>query len=123
VLARSDQKVRSPQGEPIERRLHPLANGAMIDPAGRLVQDADHGDAETAPSESRTGKRGRDRVEEDGARPELLRPTKHHWAMKRREWKGPLRKGHKGDPRRMRGRSVGHPQVVQVTTAEAVGIA
>jgi hypothetical protein len=63
VVARRDQEVRSSQGEPIERRLRPLANGAMIDPAGRLMEDGDHGDAETAQSESRTGKRSGDRVE------------------------------------------------------------
>jgi hypothetical protein len=123
VVARRDQEVRSSQGEPIERCLRPLANGAIIDPAGRLMEDRDHGDAETAQSQSRACKRSGDRVEKEGVRPELLGPTKRRCAMKRREWKGPLGKGHEGDPRRMRGRGGRHPQVVQVSPAEASGIA
>jgi hypothetical protein len=63
VVAGRDQEVASPQGEPIERRLRPLANGAVIDPAGRLMEDGDQGHAETAQSESGTRKRGGDRVE------------------------------------------------------------
>jgi hypothetical protein len=123
VVAGRDQEVRSPQGEPIERRLRPLANGAMIDPARRLMEDSDHGEGGTAQSESRTCKRSGDRVEQEGARPELLGPTKHRCAMKRCERKWPLGKGHEGDPRRMRGGGVRHPQVVQVATAQAAGIA
>jgi hypothetical protein len=123
MVARSDQEVRSSQGEPIERRLRPLANGAMIDPAGWLMEDGDHRHAEAAQSESRTRKGRGDRVEQDGARLELLGPTKHRCAPKRREWKGPLGKGEKADPGRVRRRSVRHPQVVQVTPAQAAGIA
>jgi hypothetical protein len=123
VVARRDQEVRSSQGEPIERRLHRLASGAVIDSARRLMEDGDHGDGETAQGESRTCERSGDRVEQEGARAELLGPTKRPGAMKGREWKGPLGKGHEGDPGRVRGRSVGHPQVVQVTAAQAVGIA
>jgi hypothetical protein len=123
VVARRDQEVGSSQREAIELCLHRLANGPMIDPAGRLMEDADQGNAGTAQSESRTCKRSGDRVEEKGARAELLGSTKHRCAMKRRERKRPLGKGHEGDLCRMRGRSFGHPQVVQVTTAEAVGIA
>jgi hypothetical protein len=63
VVARRDQEVRSSQREPIELRLYPLASAAMIDPARRLMEDGDHGDAGTAQSERRTGKRSGDRVE------------------------------------------------------------
>ena len=123
VVARRDQEVRSSQGEPIERRLRPLANGAMIDPAGRLMEDSDHRDAETAQSESRTCKRSGDRVEQEGARLELLGPTKHRCALKRRERKGPLGKGHEAGSAPHARRSVRHPQVVQVAPAQAAGIA
>jgi hypothetical protein len=63
MVARRDQQVRSSQGKPIERRLHPFANSAVIDSAGRLMEDGDHGNAETAQSEGRTRKSGGDRVE------------------------------------------------------------
>jgi hypothetical protein len=122
VVARRDQKVRSSQGEPIERCLRILANGAMIDPAGWLMEDGDQRDAETAESESRTRKRSGDRVEEESARPKLLGPAKDRSAMKRREWKGPLGKGQEDDLGRMRWRSVRHPQVVEVPPAQAAGI-
>ena len=79
MVTRRDQEVGSAQGEPIERRLRRLANGAVIDPTGRLVQDGDHRDAKTAQSESRTANSS-DRVEQEGVRPELLAPTKHRRA-------------------------------------------
>jgi len=122
VVARRDQEVRSSQGEPIERRLRPLANRAMIDSTWWLMEDGDHGDAETAESESRTSKRSGDRVEQQGVRLELLGPTKHRCALKGGKWKGPLGKGQEADPGRVRRRSVRHPQVVQVASAQAAGI-
>jgi hypothetical protein len=72
VLARRDEEVRSSQGEPIEWRLYPLANGAMIDSAGRLMQDGDDRNAGTMRHECRPGERGGDRVEQECARPERL---------------------------------------------------
>lgn len=41
MVARRDEEVRSSQCEPIEWRLHPLADRSMIDPAGRLMEDGD----------------------------------------------------------------------------------
>jgi hypothetical protein len=72
VLACRNQEVRSSQGEPIESRLYLLANGAMVDSAGRLMQDGDHRKAGTMRQECRTDERGGDRVEQECARPERL---------------------------------------------------
>jgi hypothetical protein len=123
VIARGDQKVRSSQSEPVERRLRPFANGAMIDPAGRLMEDGDHRHAETARRERRTCERSGDRVEKEGVRSERLRPTKHCRPSKSGERERPFGKGEERDPRRMRTRRLRHSQVVQVTAAEAVWIA
>ena len=68
VLARRDEELGSPPGQPVERRLRGRANAPVIDPAGRLVEDADERDLGTAPRHRRPGERSRDRVEDDGAR-------------------------------------------------------
>jgi hypothetical protein len=122
MVARGDQDVRSPQSEPIERRLGPCANDAVVDAAGRLMEDRDDRNAVTPSREGRSCERSGDRVDKDGARPELLRTTKHCCATERREWERPLGKGEEDDPRLMRRRCVRHPQVVQVPPAQAMGI-
>ncbi len=117
MVTRCDQKVRLSQGEPIEGRLRPLANGAMVDAAGWLMEDGDHRDAGTSRREGRAGKRSGDRVEEDCVRPELPRRTKHCCAAKSSEREGPFGKGKERDARGVRRRRLRHTQVVQVTPA------
>jgi hypothetical protein len=112
MAARGDQDVRSPQREAIERRLGSRANNAVVDAAGRLMKDGDHGNPETPRREGRSFKRSGDRVDKDGARAEFLRTAKHCCATDRREWKPPLGKREEDDPRAMRRRCVRHPQVV-----------
>jgi hypothetical protein len=123
MVARGDHGVRSPQREPVERCLAPRANDALVDTAGRLMEDRDHRNAATPCREGRGRERSGDRVDEDRARMELLRTAKHCCATERREWEQPLRKGEEDDSRLMRGRCVRHPQVVQVPAAQAMGIA
>jgi hypothetical protein len=122
MVARGDEDVRSSQGEPIERRLRPCANHAVVDAAWRLMEDGDQGNAETLRRERRSYERSRNRVDEDGARPQLLRTAKHYGATERREWEGPLGKGQKNDPRLVRRCCLRHPQVVQVPPAQPTGI-
>jgi hypothetical protein len=95
----------------------------VVDAAGRLMEDGDHRNAVTPRREGRSHKRSGDRVDEDGARPELLRTAKHCCATQRREWEQPLGKGEEDDPRIMRRRCIRHPQVVQVPATQATGIA
>jgi hypothetical protein len=123
MIARGDQDGGSPQSEPIERRLGPRANHAVVDSAGRLMKDGDHRNPLTPRREGRSCERSGDRVDKDGARAELLRTAKHRCATERREWERPLGKGEEDDPRPMRRRCIRHPQVVQVPPAQATGIA
>lgn len=123
MVARGDEDVRSSQREPIERRLGPRANNAVVDAAGRLMEDGDHRNAVTPRREGRSCERSGDRVDKDGACPELLRTAKHCSPTERREWERPLGKGEEDDPRVMRRRCVRHPQVVQVPAAQPPGIA
>jgi alpha-maltose-1-phosphate synthase len=95
----------------------------VIDSAGRLMEDADERDAQTAHPQSRTCEGGCDGVEQDGARPELLGPTKHGRAAKRGERERPLGKREEADPRFVRRRRPGHPLVIEIATAQATGIA
>src|SRR5918996_5180312 len=106
MVARGDEGVRSSQREPIERRLGPCANDAVVDSAGRLMEDGDHGNAVTPRREGRSCERSGDRVDEDGARVEFLRTTKQRGATERREWERPLGKGQEDDPRLVRRRCV-----------------
>jgi alpha-maltose-1-phosphate synthase len=94
----------------------------VIDSAGRLMEDADERDAQTAHPQSRTCEGGCDGVEQDGARPELLGPTKHGRAAKRGERERPLGKREEADPRFVRRRRPGHPLVIEIATAQAAGI-
>jgi hypothetical protein len=123
MVACGDQDVRSPQREPIERRLGLRANAAVVDAAGRLMEDGDHGNAVAPRREGRSCERGGDRVDEDGARSELLRTAKHRCAAEGPQWEGPLGKGEEDDARIMRGRCVRHTQVIQVPPAQPMGIA
>jgi hypothetical protein len=123
MVARGDQDVRLPQREPIKRCLGPRANNAVVDAAGRLMEDGDHRSAVTPHREGRSCERSGDRVDKDGTCAELLRTAKHCCATERREWERPLGKGEEDDPRLMRRRCVRHPQVVQVAPAQATGIA
>ena len=123
IVARGDQDVRSSQREPIERLLRPRATSAVVDAARRLMEDGNHGNAETARRESWSCECRGDRVEKEGARPELLRPTKHRCAAKSGERERPLGKGQEADPRLMRSCRVCHPQVVQIAPAQAARIA
>jgi hypothetical protein len=122
MVACGDQDVCSPQREPIERRLGPRANNAVVDAAGRLMEDGDHRNVVTLRRKGRSCERCGDRVDKDGARPELFRTAKHCCATERREWERPLGKGQEDDPRLMRRRRVRHPQVVQVPPAQPTGI-
>src|SRR6266516_1781632 len=90
VIARGEQEVRSPQGEPIQRGLPPRANSGVVDAAGRLMEDGDQWNGETARRQGGTCERRCDRVEKDGARPELLRATKHCRPAESCERKRPL---------------------------------
>jgi hypothetical protein len=92
VVARSEEDVRPPQCQPVERGLHQRANGGMVDAAGRLVEDADQRNAETAHRHGRTGERSCDRVEKDRASAALLCPTKHRRPTESGEWERPLGK-------------------------------
>jgi hypothetical protein len=74
-VARRDQDVRTAQREPIERSLNARANGAVVDSAGRLMEDGDHRHCETACRKSRARERSGNRVEQKGARPEFHRPA------------------------------------------------
>jgi hypothetical protein len=47
MVARGDLDVRSPQSEPIERRLGPRVNNAVVDAAGRLMDDGNDRNAVT----------------------------------------------------------------------------
>jgi hypothetical protein len=123
MVARGDEDVRSPQSEPVERRLGPRPNNAVVDAAGRLVEDDDHRNAVTPHREGRSCERSGDGVDKDGARAELFRTAKHCSATERRDWKRPLGKGEEDDPRRVRRRCVRHPLVVQVPAAQATRIA
>jgi hypothetical protein len=122
-VARRDQDVRTAQREPIERCLDARANGAVVDSAGRLMEDGDHRHGETACRKSRARERSGDRVEQDGTRPKLLRPTKHCPTPKSSERERPLGKGEEEDSRPMRGCLVRHAPVVQVAAAQAARIA
>ena len=123
MIARRDQDVRSSEREPIEPRLGPGANIAVVDATRRLMEDGNHRNAETASRERRTCERSGDRVEQDGARPLFLRPMKHCRAAKRSERERPFGEGEEEDPRLMRRCRVRHPQVVQVPPAKAAWIA
>jgi hypothetical protein len=123
MVARGDQDARSPPRESIERRLGPRANNAVVDAAGRLMEDGDHRNALTPHHEGRSCECSGDRVDKDGVRAELLRTAKHCCATEGRERERPLWKGEEDDPRRMRRRCVRHPQVVEVPPAQAIGIA
>jgi hypothetical protein len=87
------------------------------------MEDGDHRHGETACRKSRTRERSGDRVEEEGARPEHHRPTKHCSTTKSSERERPLGKGEEDDPRLVRGCRVRHSQVVEVAAAQAAGIA
>jgi hypothetical protein len=77
MVARGDQDVRSSQSETIEGRLNPRANNAVVDAAGRLMENGDHRNAVTPHREGRSCERDGDRVEKDSARAQLLRTAKH----------------------------------------------
>jgi hypothetical protein len=109
MVARGDQDVGSPQSKPIERCLGPRANNAVVDAAGRLMEDSDHGNAATPRREGGSRERGGDRVDKDGARADVLRTAQHSCAPERREWERPLGKGQEDDPRVMGRRCVRHP--------------
>jgi hypothetical protein len=98
MVARGDESVRSSQRGPIERRLSRRASSAMVDAPWRLMEDGDDGHAEMARRKRRSYERSGDRVDENGARPKLLRLAKHCGATERREWERPLGKGEKDDP-------------------------
>jgi hypothetical protein len=123
MIACRDQAVRSSQREPVERRLRRRAKSAVVDAAGRLMEDGNHRNAEAAGRKRRACERCGDRVEKDGARPDFLRPTKHRCATKSSERKPPFGEREEKDPRLVRRRRVRHPQVVQVAPAQAAGIA
>jgi hypothetical protein len=123
MLARHDEKPRATPREPIERGLRPRACRPVVDPAGRLVENADDRDAEPAGREGGSRERGCDRVEKDGARAELPRAPKHGPASESGKREFPLGKGDENDPRPVFRRSVGHPQVVEIAPAQAVRIA
>jgi hypothetical protein len=92
VVTRSEEDVRPPQRQPVERGLRQRAHRGMIDSAGRLVEDADQWNAETAHHHGRTGERSCDRVEKDRASAALLCPTKHRRPTESGEREGPLGK-------------------------------
>jgi hypothetical protein len=123
MVARGDQDVCSPQGEPIERCLSRRANDAVVDATGWLMEDGYHRNAVTPRRKGRSGERSGDRIDQDSARAQLLRTAEHRCATKCREWERPLGKGEEDDSRSMRRRCVRHPQVVQVPPAEATRIA
>jgi hypothetical protein len=123
MFTRGDEDVRSPQSEPIKRRLGYRPDNAVVDAAGRLMEDGDHRNAVTPHREGRSCERSGDRVDKDGARAELFRTAKHRCATERRDWERPLGKREEDDPRRVRRRCVRHPLVVQVAPAHATGIA
>jgi hypothetical protein len=123
MVARGDQEVRSSQSEPIERRLGPRANNAVVDAAGRLMENGDHRNAATPRRERWSCECSGDRVDEHGARRELLRTAKDCCATERCKWERPLGKGQENDPRLMRRGRVRHPQVVQVAPAQPTRIA
>jgi hypothetical protein len=77
VVARGEQDVCSPQREAIQRGLNPGSRCGVVDAAGRLMQNGDEWNCETAHRQSRTYERSCDRVEKYGACLELLRQTKH----------------------------------------------
>ena len=123
MVARGDEDIGSSQREPIEWRLGRRASSAVVDAAWRLMEDGYHGHAEMPRRERRSYERSGDRVDQDGACPELLRPTKQCGATERREWERPLGKGQEDDPCLIRRRFLRHSQVVQVPPAQPTGIA
>ncbi len=123
VVARDDQELCVTPSETVEPRLRARAKKAVVDPARRLVEDADHGELQPVRGEGRAGERSGDRVEEDGARRTDPRAPKHGGTAQRSERKGPLRKREKDDPRAVRGGRLGHPEVVEIAPAQAAGIA
>jgi hypothetical protein len=122
MVARRDQDGRSSKRESIERRLGPRTNAAVIDAAGRLVEDPNHRHAEPASRKRRARERSGDRIEQDGARAEPLQPTKQCRAAKRSERERPLGKGLEDDSRPMRRRCIRHAQVIQIPAAQAARI-
>jgi hypothetical protein len=123
MIARCDQDVRSSQREAIERRLGRRAKDAVIDAAGRLMEDGDNRSAVTPRREGRSCERSGDRVDKDGARPESLQPPKHCRATKSGKRERPLGKGLEDNSRAMRRRCIRHPEVIQIPAAQAAWIA
>jgi hypothetical protein len=123
MFARRDENIRSSQRQPIERRLGPRTSDAVVDAAGRLMEDGNHRNAATPRREGRSCERSGDRVDEDGARSELLTTAKDRCTTEHREWERALGKRQEDDPRVMRRRRVRHPQVVQVPPAQPTRIA
>jgi hypothetical protein len=122
MVARRDQDGRSSERESIERRLGPRTNAAVVDAARRLVEDPNHRHAEPASRKRRACERSGDRIEQDGARAELLQPTKQCRATKRSERERPFGKGLEDDSRPMRRRCIRHPEVIQIPAAQAARI-
>jgi len=123
VVARGEEDVRSPQREPVQRRLYLRASDGVVDAAGRLVQNCDQRNTKTADRQRRTYERSCDRIEKDGARAELLRLAEHHRPTESGERERPLRKREKADPRLVRRSRLRHSQVIEIATAQAAGIA
>jgi hypothetical protein len=123
MVARGDQHVGLPQSKPIEGRLSRRANDAVVDSAGSLVEHCDHRNAVMPRREGRSYKRCGDRIDQDGARAELMCAAKHSCPAEYREWERPFWKGEEDDPRVMRRRRFRHLEVVEVPAAQPAGIA
>jgi glycosyltransferase involved in cell wall biosynthesis len=95
----------------------------VVDAAGRLMEDGDEWNGETAHGQDRTCEPSCDRVEEDGACLELFRQTKHRSPTQSGERERPLGKREEMDPCLVRRRSLRHSQVIEVAPAQAAGIA
>ena len=123
VVARGDEEIRSRPGEPVERDLSPRAKSAVVDPAGRLVEDSDDRNVRSAPCKRRRDERGGDRVDEERMRAERPGAAEERRSAHGGERERALREREKHDARAVGRRGLGHAEVVEVPSAQPARVA
>jgi glycosyltransferase involved in cell wall biosynthesis len=122
-LAGDDKQPCGAVAQAIEWRLEAGSDGAVVDPAGGLVQHADQRSGVRARRDPRAGEGGGDAVEEDRGGAEPLGAGEYARRRERRQWEWAVgeRKEHDPGPVVPGGRC--HPQVVEITARRLARVA
>lgn len=123
MLAGRDQELRSQPHEPVERRLDGGTSRAVVDPAGRLVEDADDRDLGTAANETGRRERRRNRIDEDRARAELLGPVQERAPAERWQREREVGEREEDDASGVRRSRFCHSAVVEIPSGQAARVA